>query len=195
MNHFVLMCDLVLQDTTSFHKPPKWGTPFFVLISLRASVKILNTMAYRSIEEQIEDLAKEQLNTYKINYFAKTAKINSEIDAALQKAPSKKGGSGNNYPDIKVLLNNGKPRPIPVMIEVKGREGDLVKVQGNGEIANEKDGKPDYTNISKYAVNGAVHYSNAVINYAKSFKEVIAIGVNGYNQAENIKTEFWSLLH
>lgn len=45
-----------------------------------------------SIEEQIEDIAKKQLDDIKVKYFTKTESINSEIDEALRKAPSKNGG-------------------------------------------------------------------------------------------------------
>ena len=80
-----------------------------------------------SIEEQIEDIAKKQLDKIKVKYFTKTESINSEIDDALKKAPSKNGGDGNNYPDIKLFLQTSKGRKIPVMIEVKGTKDCLIK--------------------------------------------------------------------
>ena len=52
-----------------------------------------------SIEEQVEDWCKKQFNGQK--YYTKTESVNLEIENALAKAPSKQGGSGNNYPDIK----------------------------------------------------------------------------------------------
>ena len=55
-----------------------------------------------SIEEKVEDWAKQQFEQG--SYFTKTQSINHEIDEALKKAPSKTGGVGNNYPDIKFLL-------------------------------------------------------------------------------------------
>lgn len=58
----------------------------------------------KSIEERIEDIAKNHLKDIKVNYYAKNDSINNEINAALTKAPSKSGGKGPNYPDIKVLL-------------------------------------------------------------------------------------------
>lgn len=134
-----------------------------------------------SIEEQIEDIAKKQLDDIKVKYFTKTESINSEIDEALRKAPSKNGGDGCNYPDIKLFLQTKTGRKIPVMIEVKGTKGDLVKYNELNEIENiKKDGTPHYANIKKYAVNGAIHYANAIIDYTQSYSEVIAIGMNGY---------------
>lgn len=134
----------------------------------------------KSIEEQIEDWSKQQLHG--IKYYTKTEGINPEIDNALRKAPSKKGGEGNNLPDIKCFIQTVDFRKIPVMIEVKGSKGDLAKFDDAGEIANKKtDGTPNYNNIAKYAVNGAVHYAHAILNYSDEYKEVLAIGVNGFD--------------
>lgn len=143
----------------------------------------------KSIEEQVEDLAKNQLKN--IKYFTKTESINSEIENALKTAPSKTGGKGTNYPDIKLFIQTKDLRYIPVVIEVKGLKGKFIKVNDDGEIENKKkDGTPHFTNINKYAVNGAVHYANAIIEFTDSFKEVIAIGLNGYmNEGNEIITE------
>lgn len=136
----------------------------------------------KSIEERIEDWCKKQFAGQK--YYTKTDFINSEIESALEKAPSKQGGSGKNYPDIKCLLTVENCRRIPVMIEVKGIKGCLIKVNDKGEVDNvKKNSEPNYQNISKYAVNGAVHYANAILSFADSYKEVLAIGVNGYDEA------------
>jgi hypothetical protein len=142
----------------------------------------------KSIEEQVEDIGKQQLS--KIKYFTKTEMINDEIEKALKSAPSKKGGTGPNYPDIKTFIQTKNMRKIPVMIEVKGLRGSLIKSNTKGEIDNKtKDGNVNYTNINKYAVNGAVHYANAIINYTSSYKEVVAIGMNGYYEGNDIKIE------
>lgn len=136
----------------------------------------------KSIEEKIEDWCKKQFKGQK--YYTKTEAINPEIEIALNKAPSKQGGSGKNYPDIKCLLFSENGRKIPVMIEVKGKKGDLIKVNAKGEIDNtKKDSDPNYQNIAKYAVNGAIHYANAILNFTDSYKEVVAIGVNGYEES------------
>lgn len=140
------------------------------------------TKSKHSIEEKIEDWCKKQFKGQK--YYTKTETINSEIDFALEKAPSKQGGSGKNYPDIKYLLTSDNSRRIPVMIEVKGKKGDLIKVNEKGEIDNlKKNSDSNFQNIAKYAVNGAVHYASAILNYAESYKEVLAVGVNGYEEA------------
>lgn len=140
-----------------------------------------------SIEEQVEGSAKKQLTDIKQKYFYKTESINTEIDNALKVAPSKRGGDGKNYPDIRLLLDN----KIPVMIEVKGTKGALVKYNDLGEIDNKnKSGEPNYKNIEKFAVNGAIHYANAILQHTASYKEVIAIGINGYMQDGELKQEY-----
>ena len=103
----------------------------------------------------------------------------------MQSAKSKSGNDGGNYPDIKCLIKlPHSQKYIPVMIEVKGTKGDFAKFE-NGEVCNYDDnGKPLYKHIKKYAVNGAVHYSEAVAKITKSFNNVIAIGFNGYEPTE-----------
>lgn len=135
----------------------------------------------KSIEEQVEDWCKKQFKGQK--YYTKTETVNAEIASALEKAPSKQGGSGKNYPDIKCILTADNGVRIPVMIEVKGRKGDLIKTTQSGEVDNfNKKGEPSYQNIAKYAVNGAVHYAHAILNFTDTYKEVVAIGVNGYEE-------------
>lgn len=143
-----------------------------------------------SIEERIEDRTKQQLKEFGISYYTKTESINSDIDSALAKYPSKSGGSGKNYPDIKLFLTTETRRKIPVMIEVKGTKGRLEKLK-NGEIENINNrGEPHYDNINKYALNGAVHYANAILDYTHSYDEVIALGINGYEDASELKTQY-----
>ncbi|MDA3077701.1 N-6 DNA methylase [Campylobacter sp. JMF_06 NA1] len=134
-----------------------------------------------SIEEKVEDTIKQQLKKLKLDYYTKTETINKGIDEALNKAPSKSGGKGKNFPDIKLFIETKKLKKLPVMIEVKGSKGDLAKFNTNGEIDNlTKDKKPNYANIQKYALNGAIHYADAVTFYS-DFSECLAIGINGYD--------------
>ena len=143
----------------------------------------------KSIEEKVEDIVKKWLTDLKIPYYTKTESINKEIDVALKEAPSKTGGTGINYPDIKCFVNY-KGRKLPVMIEIKGRKNDLEKLNAAGEVDNYgKDDLPNYTNIVKYAVNGAVHYATAIINGTSSYKETIAIGITGWPGVKNTETE------
>ena len=148
-------------------------------------------MAKKSIEEAVEDHFKRQLSNHHIKYFTKTESMNPAIDEALREAPSKSGGSGSNFPDIRCMLVDKKMRQIPVMIEAKGREGDLVKFDKDGNIVTvtpypndtktHKKGDPNYTAVQRYAVNGAVHYATAILDGGE-YDECLAIGINGWNE-------------
>lgn len=90
----------------------------------------------KSIEERIEDWCKKQFARQK--YYTKTDFINSEIESALEKAPSKQGGSGKNYPDIKYLLTVENCRRIPVMIEVKARKSVLLRLTTKAKLTTQR---------------------------------------------------------
>lgn len=189
-----------------------------------------------SIEEKVEEHYKSKLDLLGVRHYGKTERINQAIYNALQSADSKSGGNGANYPDIQLLLHNNHQRYIPVMIEAKGLKNKLVKFDKNQEIVGvtyyEQDSKPNsdgvilhhkgdanYTAVKQYAVNGAVHYGEAILNEG-TYKEVIVIGINGTalddsgkpsdpeclayyiseknrripKQIQNITNEDWSLL-
>ena len=56
----------------------------------------------------------------------------------------------------------------------------LVKLDDNGQVENRNTkNEPIYKNINSYAVNGAVHYANALLHYT-SYTDIIAIGITGY---------------
>lgn len=147
-----------------------------------------------SIEEKVEDHYKNLLDLMGVRHYAKTEKINDSIAAALNNANSKSGNTGKNFPDIQVLLENRHSRRIPVMIEAKGSKNKLEKLDKNGQITGityyEKDkfnkdgqlihakGDPNHSAVTGYAVNGAVHYGNAILD-GGDYDEVIVIGVNG----------------
>ena len=142
-----------------------------------------------SIEEQVEDWVKQFFNDHNLPYLTKTESMDREIDEALKIEESKRGGSGGNYPDIKLFIEIDSAK-IPVMIECKGKKGYLCKLDENDEPANKKkDGTNNINNISKYAVNGAVHYATAIFKYADSYSRIIAIGVNGYNDGNSVTYE------
>ena len=87
-----------------------------------------------SIEEKVEEYYKAELDRLHIRHYGKTESINRSIEDALRQADSKSGNGGNNYPDIKLLLQNSHRRDIPVMIEAKGGKGKLEKLTKNGDI-------------------------------------------------------------
>ncbi|MCM1271182.1 MAG: SAM-dependent methyltransferase [Ruminococcus flavefaciens] len=111
--------------------------------------------------------------------------MDSDIDEALRVEQSKNGGNGGNYPDIKLFIELDSAK-IPVMIECKGKKGDFCKLNENGEPDNKKkDGTSNLKNISKYAVNGAVHYATAVFKFADNYSRIIAVGINGYKDSDD----------
>lgn len=138
----------------------------------------------QSVEPNIADLANGWLKSYKLDYKLEQESIgNSEIDKALENYESKQGGNGGNRPDAKLLLSDKYSRFYPVLIEYKGYKDKLVKLDSNGRIANKKaNGEPDFANIKSYAVNGAVHYANAILHYT-TFEDVISIGITGYKDS------------
>ena len=134
----------------------------------------------QSVEPDIADLINGWLKSYKLDYKLEQASLNTEIDQALDDYYSKSGGKGGNRPDAKLLLHANDGKYYPVLIEYKGYKDKLVKLDEEGNVANKTTkNQPDFTNIKAYAVNGAVHYSNAILHYT-SYTDVIAIGVTGY---------------
>lgn len=133
----------------------------------------------QSVEPNVADAVNSWLKKYKIDYRLEQESLNSEIDKALEEYHSKSGGRGGNRPDAKALLVDKCLKKWPILIEYKGYKDKLIKLDADGRIANQKaDNTPNYQNIKAYAVNGAVHYANAVLHYT-SYTDVIAIGVTG----------------
>ena len=134
----------------------------------------------RSVEPNIADLANGWMKSYRLDYKLEQESLNTEIDQALNDYASKNGGTGGNRPDAKLLLQDKNLVNYPVLIEYKGYKDKLVKLDAEGKVAN-KTAKnlPDYKTINSYAVNGAVHYANALLHYT-SYTDIIAIGMTGY---------------
>lgn len=138
----------------------------------------------QSIEPNIADLVNGWLKSYKVDYKLEQESLNTEIDQALNDYFSKNGGKGGNRPDAKLLLKANDGKYYPVLIEYKGYKDKLVKLDDEGNVANKTSkNQPDFTNINSYAVNGAVHYANAILHYT-SYTDVIAIGVTGHKNAD-----------
>ena len=134
----------------------------------------------QSVEPQIADLANGWLKQYNLKYYIEQDAPNEEIKNALHEYESKQGGSGGNRPDCNLLLTDSRGVNWPILIEYKGYKDKLVKLDADNQVANKNSkGLPDYKNISKYAVNGAVHYANALLHYTM-YEDIIAIGMTGY---------------
>ncbi|MCT7557565.1 HsdM family class I SAM-dependent methyltransferase [Aliarcobacter butzleri] len=149
----------------------------------------------QSIEPNIADLANGWLKSYKLDYkleqeYFGTKENPNEIDKALDSYYSKNGGVGGNRPDAKLIGYDKYDNPFPILIEYKGYKDKLIKLDSNGQVENKTaKNEPHFTNINSYAVNGAVHYANAILHHT-SYTDIIAIGMTGYKDInENIQYE------
>lgn len=143
----------------------------------------------QSIEPKIAELGNGWMKSYGLDYKLEQESLNQEIDDALSNYFTKNGGIGANRPDAKLLLQGEHSEYYPILIEYKGYENKLVKLNAEGHIENtKKANEPHLANINGFAVNGAVHYANAVLHHT-GYTDVIAIGMTGY------KDEFDKIQH
>jgi len=144
----------------------------------------------QSIEPNIADLANGWLKSYKLAYKLEQESLNTEIDKALLDYASKNGGAGGNRPDAKLLLQDKNLDYYPILIEYKGYKDKLKKLDANGQVENRTSkNEPNFKNITSFAINGAVHYANALLHHT-SYTDIIAIGMTGYkDEAGKIQNE------
>ncbi|MBK5490913.1 N-6 DNA methylase [Bacillus sp. TH17] len=138
----------------------------------------------KSIEPNIADIANSWLKSYKLDYKLEQETLNTEIDKALSDYFTKNGGAGANRPDAKLLLQDKNLDFYPVLIEYKGYKDKLVKLDNNGKVENKTTkNEPHFKNINSFAVNGAVHYANALLHHT-SYTDIIAIGMTGHKDED-----------
>ena len=142
----------------------------------------------QSIEPNIADLANGWLKSYKLPYKLEQESVNAEIDKALANYYSKNGGVGGNRVDAKILLQDKNLNYYPVLIEYKGHKDSLVKLDAKKQVENKTaKNDPNFKNINGFAVNGAVHYANALLHHT-NYADIIAIGMTGHkDERGNIK--------
>ena len=128
-----------------------------------------------SIEETVEEYYKTELDTLGIRHYGKTERINKSIES---------GNKGNNYPAIRLFLENKTRRTLPVMIVAKGAKGKLEKLTKDGDIELVSGDKNPQSAVMNFAVNGALQYGLAILDEG-TYKEVLIIGINGSNLDEN----------
>lgn len=134
----------------------------------------------QSVEPNIADLVNGWLKSYGLDYKLEQESLNAEIDKALTEYFTKNGGSGANRPDAKLLLQDKQLNYYPILIEYKGYKDKLVKLDAQGLVDNKKvKNEPNFKHINSYAVNGAVHYANAILHHT-GYTDIISIGVTGY---------------
>ena len=141
----------------------------------------------QSYEPDVTDLVNGWFRSYNLEYTQQSISTgNTEIDNALDAYFTKNGGAGGNKPDAKLLLTDKFGKLWPVMVEYKGYEDKLVKFNKEGQVAIKNDkNEYDYKSINSYAVNGAIHYSNAILHLT-NYSEVIAIGVTGWRDEQKV---------
>lgn len=144
----------------------------------------------QSIEPNIADLANGWLKSYKLDYKLEQESLNTEIDKALSDYFTKNGGAGANRPDAKLLLQDKNLDFFPILVEYKGYKNKLVKLDSDGQVENRTaKNAPNFKNINSFAVNGAVHYANALLHHT-SYTDIIAIAMTGYkDEAGKIQHE------
>lgn len=144
----------------------------------------------QSIEPNITELANGWLKSYKLEYKLEQESLNTEIDGALHDYHSKSGGKGGNRPDNKLLLQDKNLNYYPILVEYKGYKDRLEKLSPNGQVENKTNkNEPNFKNIKDFAINGAVHYANALLHHT-NYTDIIAIGMTGYkDDSEEIKYE------
>ena len=128
-----------------------------------------------SIAEKVEEYYKTKLDTLGIRHYGKTEKINKSIES---------GNKGNNYPSIRLFLENKTRRTLPVMIVAKGAKGKLEKLTKDGDIELVSGDKNPQSAVMNFAVNGALQYGLAILDEG-TYKEVLIIGINGSEQDED----------
>lgn len=134
----------------------------------------------QSIEPNIADMVNGWLKNYGLDYKLEQESLNDEIDKALNDYFTKNGGTGANRPDAKLLLKDKETNYYPILIEYKGYKNKLVKLNSEGQVENRTvKNEPHFANINGYAVNGAVHYANALLHHT-NYTDIISIGVTGY---------------
>ena len=134
----------------------------------------------KSVEPNVADMVNGWLKSYGLDYKLEQESLNTQIDKALDEYFSKSGGKGGNRPDAKLILRDSNLYDWPILIEYKGHRDCLAKFDSTGQIANRTaKNEWDFQAIKTYAVNGAVHYANALLHYT-DYTDVIAIGVTGW---------------
>ena len=174
MEHF-----LRLVEPRSLHRSQRVrDRPIADISKVRKGWKVAKQT--KSVEPQIADLCNRMMSDMGLDYKLQQEPLNEEIDKALAEYESKGGGRGGNRPDAKLLLTDSENKHWPILIEYKGYRNKLIKCDAQGHIANrDRKGEPDYRNIAAFAVNGAVHYANALLHFT-GYTDIIAIGVTGY---------------
>lgn len=146
-----------------------------------SKIKVTSKKSTQSIEPRIAELGNSWLKKHNLKYKLEQEEMdNAEIDRALNDYASKSGGFGGNRPDAKLLLTDKNQNQYPILIEYKGYKDKLEKLDNNGNVENKNErNEVNFKNINSFAVNGAIHYANALLHHT-NYTDIIAIGMTGY---------------
>lgn len=101
---------------------------------------------------------------------------------------------GWNRVDSKLLVTDAKGKHYPVLIEYKWHQDKLEKLDEWWNIENKNKNGEISRNVKQYAVNGAVHYANAILHYT-NYDKIIAIWVTWYiDGLGELKYSIWVYL-
>lgn len=133
-----------------------------------------------SIEPLVKSWAEAQIATLGWQHGPEQVgrNLDTRVDEALRKAPTKSGGKGVNKPDHVIVIDNGAIR-LPVLCEWKGEKGsfrDKKSVELRDSDNNMRFGK---AGIDKYASLGAAYYASRSVG-PNGHPRALALAVNGY---------------
>lgn len=142
-----------------------------------------------SLEDDVDDYVKKELTKLglmKNKDFNVKSQMSSSLKNALLNASKTKDKKSFGEPDFsleKYTHPKNKQSVIPIIIENKLHAKNLKKLK-NGALQN------DDHSISKFAVNGALHYAQNILRNKEKYKECIAIGIAGDDE-ENLLIEVY----
>ncbi|WP_104747472.1 HsdM family class I SAM-dependent methyltransferase [Helicobacter cetorum] len=143
------------------------------------------------LEDDINDYIKkelENLGLVKNKDFNIEGKMSDSLKNALKNASKTENKASFGRPDFSLEnyhAKDNKENIIPVVIENKLYSKFLKALNSRDSTL-----KSDETSISKYAVNGALHYAKSILRDKDKYKECIAIGIAG-DDIENILIEVY----
>lgn len=128
------------------------------------------------LEDDVDDYVKKELinlGLVKNKDFNVKSQMSSSLKNALLNASKTKDKTSYGEPDFsleKYTHPKNKGSVIPIIIENKLYAKNLKKLK-NSALQN------DDHSISKFAVNGALHYAQNILRDKEKYKECIAIGI------------------
>ncbi|GAA9311264.1 hypothetical protein BTM392_05380 [Helicobacter pylori] len=141
------------------------------------------------LEDDVDDYVKKELTKLglmKNKDFNVKSQMSPSLKNALLNASKTKDKTSYGEPDFsleKYTHPKNKESVIPIIIENKLHAKNLKKLK-NDALQN------DDHSISKFAVNGALHYAQNILRDKEKYKECIAIGIAGDDE-ENLLIEVY----